>query len=77
MCLLFTRSMNRPKIVELARAIKSRSEIKLMRWTMRVCEAGMARSYEHSLPGTTELELWDHLHHENARYGGAWGWYGG
>jgi len=61
-----------PPITEHARAIKSADEIALMRWTIRVCEAGMARIYEHSLPGVTEQELWAHLHFENARSGGEW-----
>jgi Xaa-Pro dipeptidase len=59
-------------ITEMARAIKSPAEIELMRWTIRVCEAGMARIYEHSTPGVTEQELWAHLHFENARSGGEW-----
>jgi Xaa-Pro aminopeptidase len=60
------------KLTELARVIKSPEEIELMRWTIRVCEAGMARIYEHSTPGVTERELWAHLHFENARSGGDW-----
>lgn len=60
------------ELTELARSIKSSEEIQLMRWTIRVCEAGMARIYENSLPGTTERELWAHLHYENARSGGDW-----
>lgn len=60
------------ELTELARAIKSPEEIQLMRWTIRVCEAGMARIYEHSVPGVTERELWGHLHFENARSGGDW-----
>lgn len=59
-------------LTERARSIKSPEEIELMRWTIRVCEAGMARIYEHSLPGVTERELWAHLHFENARSGGDW-----
>jgi Xaa-Pro aminopeptidase len=55
-----------------ARAIKSADEIELMRWTIRVCEAGMARMYEASLPGKTENEIWAELHYENARSGGEW-----
>jgi Xaa-Pro aminopeptidase len=43
-----------------------------MRWTIRVCEAGMARIYENSVPGRTEQELWAELHFENARSGGEW-----
>lgn len=60
------------QITEVARSIKSADEIDLMRWTIRVCEAGMARIYEHSTPGATEQELWAHLHFENARSGGDW-----
>jgi Xaa-Pro dipeptidase len=60
------------ELTEHARAIKSADEIELMRWTIRVCEAGMARIYEHSVPGATERELWAHLHFENARSGGDW-----
>ena len=59
-------------ITEIARSIKSPDEITLMRWTIRVCEAGMARIYQHSVPGATERELWAHLHFENARSGGDW-----
>lgn len=59
-------------ITEIARAIKSADELTLMRWTIRVCEAGMARIYDHSIPGVTERELWAHLHFENARSGGDW-----
>ncbi len=60
------------QLTELARAIKSEDELTLMRWTIRVCEAGMARVYENSLPGRTEQELWAELHYENARSGGEW-----
>lgn len=60
------------RLTEIARSIKSAEEIELMRWTIRVCEAGMARIAEHSTPGVTERELWGHLHFENARSGGEW-----
>ena len=60
------------QLSEHARSIKSPEEIELMRWTIRVCEAGMARIYENSVPGVTERELWAHLHFENARSGGEW-----
>ena len=60
------------ELTEMARSIKSPEEIELMRWTIRVCEAGMARIYQHSVPGATEQELWAHLHFENARSGGEW-----
>lgn len=57
-------------LTERARSIKSADEIELMRWTIRVCEAGMARVYEASEPGRTEQEIWAELHFENARSGG-------
>ena len=60
------------QLTEIARSIKSDEEIELMRWTIRVCEAGMARIYENSVSGATERELWAHLHFENARSGGDW-----
>jgi Xaa-Pro aminopeptidase len=56
----------------LARAIKSEDELTLMRWTIRVCEAAMARIYVNSVPGRSEQELWAELHFENARSGGEW-----
>jgi Xaa-Pro aminopeptidase len=60
------------ELTEHARLIKSAEEIELMRWTIRVCEAGMARIYEASVSGRTEQEIWAELHHENARSGGEW-----
>ncbi len=60
------------ELTEMARCIKSDDELELMGWTIRVCEAGMARMYEHSLPGKTEQEIWAELHFENIRSGGEW-----
>ena len=60
------------ELTETARCIKSPEEIELMRWTIRVCEAGMARMYDNSLPGKTENEIWAELHYENIRSGGEW-----
>ena len=60
------------ELTEHARKIKSPEEMALMRWTIRVCEAGMARMYESSIPGKTENEIWAELHHENIRSGGEW-----
>lgn len=60
------------ELTEKARAIKSPAEIEIMRWAIRVCEAGIARMYEGSLPGKTEQEIWAELHFENARSGGEW-----
>ena len=59
-------------LTEIARSIKSPEELELMRWTIRVCEAGMARLYDYSLPGRTEQEIWAELHYENIRSGGEW-----
>lgn len=60
------------ELTEQARKIKSPEELELMRWTVRVCEAGMARMYENSLAGKTENEIWAELHFENIRSGGEW-----
>jgi Xaa-Pro aminopeptidase len=60
------------EITEHARCIKSLEELELIKWTIRVCEAGVARMYECSVPGTTENEIWAELHHENIRSGGEW-----
>ena len=59
-------------LTERARAIKSPGEIALMGWSLEVCQAGMARVYQNSLPGRTEQEIWAELHYENARSGGEW-----
>jgi Xaa-Pro aminopeptidase len=59
-------------IIEAARKTKGPEELELIRWTIRVCEAGMARMYEHSLSGKAENEIWAELHFENIRSGGEW-----
>jgi len=64
--------MEGQQITEHARCIKSPEELELMGWTIRVCEAGMARMYESSSPGKTENEIWAELHYENIRSGGEW-----
>lgn len=60
------------RLTETARSIKSADEIALMRWTIRVAEAAMARMYQHSVPGRSEQEIWAELHYENIRSGGEW-----
>jgi Xaa-Pro aminopeptidase len=60
------------ELTEHARSIKSPEELELIRWTIRVCEAGMARMYDSSLPGKAENEIWAELHYENIRSGGEW-----
>ena len=60
------------ELTEHARCIKSPAELELMSWTVRVCEAAMARMYERSEPGRTEQEIWSEMHFENIRSGGEW-----
>lgn len=60
------------EICEQARAIKSADEIALMRWTIRVAEAGIARMAAASEAGRTEQEIWAELAFENTRSGGEW-----
>jgi Xaa-Pro aminopeptidase len=60
------------ELTERARCIKNAAELDLMRWTIRVCEAAMARMYERSEAGRTEQEIWAELHYENIRSGGEW-----
>ncbi|MGI9482622.1 MAG: M24 family metallopeptidase [Hyphomicrobiales bacterium] len=60
------------QITELARSVKSAEEMELMNWTVKVCEAGMWRMREHSIPGLSENEIWAQLHYENIRNGGEW-----
>ncbi|MBM3545616.1 MAG: aminopeptidase P family protein [Alphaproteobacteria bacterium] len=60
------------ELTEIARCIKNPAELELMSWTVRVCEASMARMYERSEPGRTENEIWAEMHFENIRSGGEW-----
>lgn len=59
-------------LMEQARMIKSDEELELMRRTMQVCQAGIARMHDELRPGMTEQELWAWLHYENIRHGGEW-----
>ncbi|MCD5987200.1 aminopeptidase P family protein [Pseudomonas sp. CDFA 553] len=59
-------------LMETARAVKSPEELKLMKWTISVCERGIQRMYDELRPGMTENELWAWLHFENVRHGGEW-----
>ena len=60
------------KICELARIIKSDEELKLVDWTLEVCQSGMRRMYDLCEPGYTEQQVWAELHHENIINGGDW-----
>jgi Xaa-Pro dipeptidase len=60
------------EVMELARAIKSKDEIKAMRCALATCEAAMRVMQSHLAPGATEQALWAHLHHDNIARGGEW-----
>jgi Xaa-Pro dipeptidase len=60
------------EVMELARAIKSKDEIKAMRCALATCEIAMRVMQAHLVPGVTEQALWAHLHHENIARGGEW-----
>jgi Xaa-Pro dipeptidase len=60
------------EVMELARAIKSKDEIKAMRCALATCEMAMRVMQAHLVPGVTEQALWAHLHHENIARGGEW-----
>ncbi|MEO1194305.1 MAG: Xaa-Pro peptidase family protein [Pseudomonadota bacterium] len=60
------------ELMELVRAIKLPDEIELIRQSMVVCEAGMARMQEALRPGLSENELWSLLHETNIAEGGEW-----
>jgi len=59
-------------ISEKARAIKSSGELRLMRASMVVCEAGCKAMEEALEPGISENALWSKLHETNIRLGGEW-----
>jgi Xaa-Pro dipeptidase len=60
------------EVMELARAIKSKDEIKAMRCALATCEMAMRVMQSHLVPDITEQALWAHLHHENIARGGEW-----
>jgi Xaa-Pro dipeptidase len=60
------------EVMELARALKSKDELKAMRCALATCEAAMRVMQSHLAPGATEQALWAHLHHENIARGGEW-----
>ncbi len=60
------------EIMELARVIKSPSELVLMQKSIDVCEIGLRRMRAATEPGMTENALWAILHHTNIELGGEW-----
>ncbi|MGH6915003.1 MAG: M24 family metallopeptidase, partial [Geminicoccales bacterium] len=60
------------EVMELARAIKSKDEIKAMRCAIAACEAGMRAMQDALTPGISEQELWAELHKANIARGGEW-----
>lgn len=66
------RIENGQELMESAREIKSRDEIRAMRCAIHACEASMAEMHEAMEPGMTERELWSMLHAGNIKRGGEW-----
>ncbi len=64
--------VNGQSLMEQARYIKSAEELKIIDWTMCVCNKGMDKIYANSLAGKSENEIWAELHYENIRHGGEW-----
>jgi Xaa-Pro dipeptidase len=60
------------EVMEQARAVKSKDEIRAMRCALAACEAAMAVMRAELRPGISEQELWAHLHAENVKRGGEW-----
>ena len=63
---------NGEEVVELARTIKSREEIKAMRCAIATAERSMRIMHEKLAPGISEMRLWSYLHAENIARGGEW-----
>jgi Xaa-Pro aminopeptidase len=59
-------------MMEIARAVKSVSELVLIEESLRACEKGIERMHRELRPGMTEQDLWANLHYENIRHGGEW-----
>jgi Xaa-Pro aminopeptidase len=59
-------------LVEMARAVKSSSDVICMEQALAVAEAGMAAMHEALEPGMSENELWSILHQTNIARGGEW-----
>ena len=59
-------------MMEIARTVKSVSELVLIEESLRACEKGIERMHRELRPGMTEQDLWANLHYENIRHGGEW-----
>ena len=59
-------------ILEAARCIKSKTEIRAMQHAIAVAEFGIAQMLQRMQPGVTENELWSVLHQTNIAHGGDW-----
>ena len=59
-------------IVEEARRIKTREELRAIRDAIGACEAGVACMRDSLAPGITERQLWAVLHQQNIALGGEW-----
>lgn len=59
-------------LVEMARAVKSTSDVICMEHALAVADAGMAAMHEALEPGMSENELWSILHQASIARGGEW-----
>lgn len=59
-------------IVERAKLIKHKTEIRCMRHAIAVAELGIAQMHDQLRPGISENELWSLLHQANIAHGGDW-----
>ena len=59
-------------VADRAKVIKTPEEIDAIRVAMAACDDGIARMRAALQPGTTEQELWAHLHTANIEAGGEW-----
>ncbi len=59
-------------VMEDARVLKSREELKAIKDSVGACMAGVRAMREALRPGMTENELWSILHRENIAHGGEW-----
>ena len=63
---------NGVEMMELARMIKGRDEIRAMRCAINACQASMREMHDALTPGMTEREVWSILHAGNIRRAGEW-----
>lgn len=60
------------ELMETAREIKNKNEMRAMRCAVASCEATLSEFEQAIKPGISENELWAHLHFGNIKRGGDW-----